>query len=505
MNKYLVNPSKVLKYIFILALISAVIFIARDMSPLRGDSFTFHDMTQFARVYEHTKEIKSLNILTKYARDMNFGLGYPIFAFYAPVAYYTSSIINLLGFGVIEAVDLSFFIFWLTGSVGIYFLVKISKKNNFAAITSAILYALSPWWASEIFVRGNLATSAFLAFAPWALWSTHSYKKYPKKSLFFIFLTTLSHNALSILFIPILFVYGYLISKIDRVARVKFLILSVLSTSWFWFPAYLQLSQTYAKEVATMINYRDHFLCVDQIWSGLWGYGASMKGCYDGMSFMLGKLQIVTFVIGILIALWRKKVRSQIYFELLIVTFLIFMTLPDSNGLWQAFPLIQAIQFPWRFLAMTLPFLALGSSHFFEFLSNKLHEFDKIYSFIITTKNLEYLILLMTLCAVVLGSSKFFVAQKLPKGEISNKYLSKTYISNSAAYEAPEYLPKSVDRNYWLKFRDQNIPDKDKIILKNKMDKFALNPYYQMLGILVSGLSIYFALCRHTHTKRIHS
>lgn len=497
------NIDTIIKTIFIVVVFFGIIFLGRDLLPSQTDTIKFHDMTQFARIEEYSFSIRTLQIPPTYASHMNFGLGYPMFMFYAPTAYILGSFLHLLKIQTIDSVSTTFFLLWLIGISGIYAFLKKKIKDDFAAFTGALLYGTSPWWASEIFVRGNLATSAFLAFAPWSLWAIYSYKKYPARSFLLIMITVLSHNALSIIFIPILLVFSYFSSRKDRLNRVAFIFLAILSSSWFWVPALVEMPSTYTREVATMIKYYDHFLCLDQIWSaGFWGYGGSLKGCADGMSFMLGKIQILAFIAGAVVAMWTSRTKSLIYFEILTVLCLIFMTLPDSKILWSILTPIHAMQFPWRLLAIALIFVISVGGHFFHFLFEKMSSlFSNHFKSVYTPESAKYVFSIVIVMILIFGSSKFFVGQKISKSELAKRYLSAEYISNSAAFEAPEYLPKTVNRDFWLTFRDKNITPESKRMLSSQMNKFSPNPLLRIIGLLVTVVSIYFALWRH-HTKK---
>ncbi len=508
MYQKLIFPKELSKTVVIALLFVVLLFsLGKDMLPFTNSAFKFHDMTQYARVKEYVSEIKTLHIPPQSARDMNFGTGYPIFMFYAPAAYMVASISGIIGFSTIDSVMMTFLMFWFVGACGMYFLLKIKTEDATSSIFGAALYSTSPWWAGEIFVRGNLATCAFLAFAPWALWSVHRYKKLPIAVFVFVMLSTISHNALSLVFVPILLGYTYFAKKEDRPRRLTTIFLAILASAWFWVPAMINLPSTYAKEVATMIKYHEHFLCLDQIWSaGFWGYGASLPGCSDGMSFMLGKVQITAFVVGIILAIAKTtKTKSLVYFEALVVLWLTFMTLSDSRIIWEALPPVHVIQFPWRLLAVVLPFLAIGGGYFFKYAIEIL---------MIVVRNhipknigidlIKNILLVITLPLLIFGSSKFFVGQEISKSEIQKKYLSAEYIAYSAAFEAPEYLPKSVNRSFWLKYRDETMPEDQRSILISQMSKFSPSPTYYLIGYLVSGLSISFVIWQ-SHTKKIRS
>jgi len=164
-----------------------------------------------------------------------------------------------------------------------------------------------------------------------------------------------SHNIFSLVSIPIIIFYAFIVKE----KRAFLAILAgMLLSSYFWIPALGEISQVHATQVATLTKYSDHFLCLLQLWSSPWGYGGSTAGCIsDGMSFMVGKAQILFAGLGILIFLYKlfTKKRAKIDVIALAVGVIlfgsIFLTTESSVFVWNVFsPILSLFQFPWRFL-----------------------------------------------------------------------------------------------------------------------------------------------------------
>ena len=60
--------------------------------------FPMHDDTQVARVFEMGKMLKEGTFPVRWVPDLGYGYGYPLFNFYAPLAYYVGGFFMLLGF-----------------------------------------------------------------------------------------------------------------------------------------------------------------------------------------------------------------------------------------------------------------------------------------------------------------------------------------------------------------------------------------------------------------------
>ncbi|MFN4212993.1 MAG: 6-pyruvoyl-tetrahydropterin synthase-related protein, partial [Microgenomates group bacterium] len=292
-----------MKKLFIILLFIIISSLGRHLLP-NNYFFTFHDSTQPARIQQFVKELKNFHIPPRVAPDMNYQLGYPVFNFYAPASYWITSVINIIGFDVVNSLKLSFLLALIVGFLGTYLFFK--KFFDFLpSILGGFFYITSLYFPLNIFVRGNLAETWFLALLPFALFLIYENSLKINKKTFFltsIILSLLitSHNILSLVSIPIIIIFIALLKNKKNNFFSLFFVL-VLS-AYFWLPAIVEMKYTWAKEVATKTNFNDHFLCLTQLWQSMWGFGGSTKGCLnDGMSFMIGKIQITFFILGIIL------------------------------------------------------------------------------------------------------------------------------------------------------------------------------------------------------------
>src|SRR3989338_6324726 len=84
--------------------------------------FPMHDDTQVARVFEMGKMLGSGVFPVRWVPDLGYGYGYPIFNFYAPLAYYIGGAFILLGFDALLATKLMMILGILLASVFMYLL-----------------------------------------------------------------------------------------------------------------------------------------------------------------------------------------------------------------------------------------------------------------------------------------------------------------------------------------------------------------------------------------------
>lgn len=430
-------------FVFILVIFS----FGNNLNPFSPSMFIFHDETQPARIQQFVLDLRNLQIPPRVAPDFSFKMGYPVFNFYAPAPYWITSIFAFIGFDIVSALKLSFLLSILVGFIAAYLFLK-ECFDFFPSLTGAVLYVSSLYYPLDIFVRGNLGEAWFLALFPLALFLIEKQVKKPTPVLFFFLTVIFSllftvHNLLSLVSVFLIFVF--ILIRPHRKIGVHAIVLALLLSSYFLVPLIAESHLTYASYVARLTNYADHFLCPSQLWQSQWGYGGSIKGCTDGMSFQIGKVQLILAVFGMLIFLLnlKKHNKKNVYF-LLITLGSLYMTTYLSKPVWDFFsPVLSIFQFPWRFIAFSLIGISFFSSYF-------LHNVK------IPFKN----ILCLILAALLIGfSSKYFSGITYAKQDFEKKFLSQEYIEKEAAYKIPEYLPRTFDYNEWRSY-EKNPPKK---------------------------------------------
>jgi len=446
------------KIIFIAVFLSYIFIIARPLIPgLTPGMFEFHDETQAVRIMEFSENLKNFQIPPRIAPHFSFNLGFPVFNFYSPLAYWVGSFFYLLGLSAIGSLKITFFLALLVGFVGMYLFLK-EFFRFLASLLGAVLYVTSPWVAVEIFVRGNMAEVWFLALLPFALYflKINSYSKSRfvfALSVFIQFFTITSHNIFLLLYAPVAVLF--ILTLRNKRKNLASLFLSYLMSSYFMLPLIFENSLTYAQTIARQTYYGDHFLCLNQIWTTpMWGFGGSLKGCTDAFSFMIGKLPIVLGGFGLLLFLIRiVRVKKYFYNNLTHIVLMvfgivsIFLTLYESTFLWKLFePVLSLFQFPWRFLVFglfaTCFFAAYAASFYY--------------------KKIVKIVTLILIVVAMFTSIKFFYRNEVSKSDYIKLYVSDAYLANRAAYDIPEYLPKSANLQSWLALKKdaqkQNYP-----------------------------------------------
>lgn len=449
------EPSMLHKLLLPGVLIVVMATLATYLNPFSNEMFDFHDQTQPARIEEFVEELQKGHIPPRIADDFSFQMGYPLFTYYAPFSYLITSVFVLLGFSVIQALKISFALAIAVAFTSMYLYLRRFFERDGSYVGAAV-YITIPYFAVEIFVRGNLGEVWFLALFPLVLYLFHLLEEVPRRWIVVCTVCAVSailtvHNVFSLVSLPLLLAYAWFTT--DRRRTYGIISTGFLLSSYFLIPAVLESGLTYAGSVAKQTEYALHFLCPSQLWSGIWGYGGSVEGCVlDGMSFKLGKLQLLLTAFGLLIFLpkirqiWKKPYmrRDGVYIGMFtLLAGSIFMTLAISQPIWELFePILALFQFPWRFLVLAM----VGMAFFSAYGIDRIQFFWKLAP------------ALVVVVALLIINEKYFYKPTMPATAFTEKYLTEKYIETEVAFRVPEYFPRTGTFEEWFSYF-QN-PDK---------------------------------------------
>jgi hypothetical protein len=316
--------------------------------------------------------------------DHAVGFGYPLWLIYAPLAYFVAQGFHLLGLGYAAAVKATWALCFLVGALGMY---RLARRwwGEAAALVASVAYTYAPYHLVQIYVRAALAEFVALAWFPWVLlafaelWDTPAARRAAWAALAFGALL-LIHTVSTLTFVPVL--VGYLLLKAAQgwqrqragdktrplstsvVFSALALLLGGLLAAIFLLPMLGERSYIVQSQwVNNTYDYRQHFVYPGQFFSPQWGYGYSVAGVNDGMSFQIGLLAFIGATVALLATLRssgaRPPRRAEVLFLGLITAVALFAMLPVSQVLWDVMPLVNLVQFPWRFLAVVVVTLAL--------------------------------------------------------------------------------------------------------------------------------------------------
>lgn len=302
-----------------------------------------------ARIAAYTQALKQGQFPVRWASNLNYGYGYPIFNFVYPLPYLLASSFNLLGFSVIVSLKIILGLSMVLSGILMYLAVKTKLKNDWAGLAASTVYVFAPYRILNVYVRAALGEAVAFMFVPLILLG------YWKKNFWLMLLGTvgliLSHNALALVFLGFL---GLLMIK-----KIKPVILafgfSLGLTAWFWLPSLMELKYTLAKLYLSQKDFHDYFVTIKNLIQMPWSFGGEQIPTYVGW---LG--------IGIMILFVYQLIKGKInrYFGWIVVIgwlISLFLCTRYSVWLWEKLPLMAFFQLPWRFLSLTVLTTALAA------------------------------------------------------------------------------------------------------------------------------------------------
>jgi hypothetical protein len=354
------------KVLFIAILFSIPAVMALLVKGYYGASDDLH----IAWLYEMHQTLRTGQFPPRFVPDLSYGFGYPLFNFVFPLPFYIGEIFHLLSLNFVDSVKLVFLI-----SVPLSFITMYKLMRRFTtqelSLAASILYVFTPYRATDIYVRGALGESFSFVFLPIILLSIYEITRSLNKIYKFnykwigiggvsLMCLVLTHNIVSYMFLPfalcflLIRLYVNKFSKYYFIQSLTMITLGVFGSAYFWFPAIIDSS---LMRYDMVFNYWDHFPTLRQLITPFFGYGASVPGPYDGMSFYIGFVNLIVFLLATAYLLVNfKKIPTKsitLYFwALATLLFSVFLMNYRSSLIWKYVPFLAYFQFPWRFITM---------------------------------------------------------------------------------------------------------------------------------------------------------
>ena len=420
----------------IIGCIIVLIFSVFAIQPLLSSGyFPMHDDTQVARVVVMGNALRQGQFPVRWVSDLGYGYGYPIYNFYGPLPYYIGGGLYAAGVDSVVATKIMFGIGMVLAPVTLFLLVE-STLGFLAAIAAATLFMYAPYHAVEAYVRGAVGEYWAIAFVPLLLYGIKlSFQK--KEAMKGIIIASVSlagvivsHTILGFVTSAFLgtglMVYWLVLflkkklHPLDIVRPVRMIVLGLGLSAFFWLPALVEMSATSVSQMiaGTTTTFFDHFVCIGQLWNSPWGFAGSAPGCVDGMSFKLGKVQLL--ILACSLVTWivfrkRKHLKEKNTFlalSLLGFVVSIFLMLQISSPIWNVMPFTSFIQYPWRLLSFAMMFLALSGAYIVSVPRRPIVRIGLMVGIVVMT---------------IVVNAKIFVPQY-------------TYVRDSSAFETAEEL-----------------------------------------------------------------
>jgi hypothetical protein len=312
---------------------------------------------------------------SRWLPDLAFGYGYPFFIYREPAPLYAILLPHLLGVPLPVASNLFYALCILAAGWFMFLWVK-DVAGPRAGVVSAVAYMAAPYILLDAFVRGNAPESLALPLFPLLLWAGRRWIIQGSLaafllSVFGLAFLSLSHNISILIFAPLFFLYllsvGWLQQLVWRRLLLKLLLLFGLGLGMTFFytgGALLEMDQvTLDQSTITRNNdFHFNFASGSEIMAPVAADDPRLLN--PPLPIRLGWVPAALALVGASTLLWKKTGREQQWHVVMMViatAVFLFMSLPISLPVWEALPLIDFVQFPWRFIgraALPVAFLA---------------------------------------------------------------------------------------------------------------------------------------------------
>lgn len=364
-----------------------ILSIPAVKSLLPRGGYTSHDLThQVVRQVEIDRLLSEGQLPPRWSGDLNNGYGYPLFNFIYPTPALTGYIFHKIGFDYVESVKAVFFVSMIMGVIGMYlFLESLFPKNRLGAFLGSMFYLYAPVRFLDVYVSaavGNALALGVLPFIFWAIVKASQGNKWsiPIGAISTALLIT-SHNVTTLMFAPVILLFSVILIVKSKEKPALFKNLAVMAVlglglaAFFWIPAIFEKRYiVYDKVLGDF--WKNQFPSIVQILHSPWGYGLSHPEAPEpgDISYQVGLAQIfVGLILTFLVFIKRKKKEFITWgvFSLIVFFTGIFMMLKFSYFLWVHLPLLYLVQFPARFMALSVFGAAMGSALIIKYLPYK--------------------------------------------------------------------------------------------------------------------------------------
>jgi len=331
------------------------------------------------RIFEIDKCFSDGQIPCRWAPDMENGYGQAMFNFYSAFPYYLGAVIRMVTpLSIIWTVKTLFLIALVGGAVGMFLLAR-EFWGDWGGMLSAILYTYAPYHSVDIFVRGALSESFALMLLPF-LWLAF-YKLIQKEKFINVFWTALTlglllstHNVSSLIYAPITILWvAFWVIKFKDLRLIRNIVLAGLGgvgvAAFFILPIAFETKFTQVQFFTSdYLDFRAHFVTLYQLFiSRHWGYGPSIFGTNDDLSFAIGWPNWWLGIPLVGLAFYWIKIKTKKTWGILVLLLVAsslafaFLTHERSIQIWSAIKILDIVQFPWRFLGLVIFLLSLAS------------------------------------------------------------------------------------------------------------------------------------------------
>lgn len=342
-----------------------ILLIILSLFPLfdllqSGLAVTHDGQDHVARIANFYLSLREGHIVPRWAGNLNWGYGHPILMFLYPLPSYIASLFHFIGFSFVDATKLVFAAAYIGSVIAMYAWGR-SQFGNIGGFVAAMLYGFAPYRFVDLYVRGAIGEHVAFIWPPVIFLGLRMLGRQKKFGGVVTAVATagliLSHNAISLMVLPLILLYGLYLYYFIAKKRASFIIgglwftaLGFLLSSFFWIPAFFEGKYT-LRDIVTKGGIQNRFVNPLRFIASTWNYGGG-----DDISKSLGIIQWIGVIVSIAL-FWRTKKKETRWFigcALIVLLGSLFLMTSLSGFIWERVALLQKFQFPWRMLTVSV-------------------------------------------------------------------------------------------------------------------------------------------------------
>ena len=322
------------------------------------------------RIANFYKALTEGVIFPRWGGNLNWGYGHPVMMFLYPCSSYIASFFHFVGLSFVDATKAVFVVAYI-GSILTMYLWMNAAWGRRAGIIGALLYGFAPYRFVDIYVRMAIGEHMAFVFPPLIMYflyklatSIVSPKNQELRTRNYMLglgvsfaLLVLSHNAIALMFIPIIGLYGLYLFFTEAKKNFLFFVYCFMSfglgfglSAFFWIPGFIEGKYT-LRNIVTAGEALQRFVPFTAFFYSPWDYGGNTT-----LTKEVGIAQWLGFLISCIVFIKTKDKHMRILLLVSGLSFFVslFIMTGASWWIWKQMMILQNFQFPVRFLSTTV-------------------------------------------------------------------------------------------------------------------------------------------------------
>ena len=368
--------------LILVGLLVAAVMLPMPLLGIPGGYDLFQHL-RFASTFHEA--ILNGDIFSGWAASDNYGFGSIGIRYYPPIAHYLLAFTQIFTNNWYDSFWINSFFWMYLGCVGVYFWAK-EWLSSWQAVFAVVIFLVAPYRSFQIYEYVLYAEFAALGILPFCfLFATRIIKR---NQFIDVILFSISFSLLLLTHIPLtiigsvgLGIYTFLLmdwrqSKKTIVDFITAFGLSLAATAFHWLRAFTEVSwvKHNSPEYYSTGSYDYTKYFFPLIYSSKDKYAPKMLWLLD-ISVIFSIFLILPLIVYLILQLKsndkiRASERKTLYALSVTGLFSVFIMSVPSDFIWNSVPILQKIQFPWRWLSLTSLIGAMSFTFaFFQLIS----------------------------------------------------------------------------------------------------------------------------------------